>query len=484
MPDGWLVFWSFLFAAVERSVAVLGVAHVILHKRDARAAACWAGLIVLTPLAGTTLYVMFGINRLRRKGGRLQSRFEASLKRVRQRVARAITHTHDGTDPADVRPRLVRVIESLTQWKLLPGNTVEPLLGGDEAYPAMLAAIDAAQHTVGLCSYIFDDDRVGGQFIDALERAQRRGVAVRVLIDDMGSRFLFRSAVRHMESRGIHVQRFLPALARRTFYLGNLRNHRKILVVDGDVGFTGGMNIQQACAADCPPRKRVLDMHFRIRGPVVTHMTETFAADWLFANERELLIGESWFPAQAAGGPTWARGVPDGPDDDFQQMLMALLAAIEDARGTIDIVTPYFLPEDSTLHALHLAALRGVRVRVFLPEKSDHLLVQWATSGFHEYALEAGCEVYLTPPPFDHTKLLLIDDDWSLIGSTNWDPRSMQLNFEFNIECHDTALSAKLHEHVEARVGRAKKLSLDEVRDRWLPIRLRDGAARLLTPYL
>lgn len=479
-----LSFWPLILTVIERSAAVLGCAHVVLHKRDTRAASAWAGLILLTPIFGSLLYVMFGINRLRRRGGELQSRLDTSTKRIHAQMADVLgRHEPSSDEPTHTRPAFVRVIGELTGWQLLPGNTVEPLIGGDAAYPAMLDAIAQAKRTVGLCSYIFHNDNVGKQFIDALVEAQQRGVTVRVLVDDMGSGFLFKSAVRHMKARGLTCASFLPALARRTIHLGNLRNHRKLLVVDGRVGFTGGMNIHGGCIEDCPPKRRVIDMHFRVTGPVVTHMTEAFAADWLFARG-EALTSDAWFPANAADGHVWARGIPDGPDEDFEKMLVAILAAIEAAQQRIDIVTPYFLPDERVLQALHLVSLRGVRVRAFVPSKSDHRLVQWANHAMQRYALEAGCELYLTPPPFDHTKLMLVDGDWSLIGSTNWDPRSLSLNFEFNIECHDTSLNATLSAFVERYTTRAAKVTMNQVKARSLPIRLRNGAVRLLTPYL
>ncbi|MCC6682808.1 MAG: cardiolipin synthase [Phycisphaeraceae bacterium] len=484
MFEALIKHWPIVMAFTERAVAVLGCAHVVLHKRDPRAAGCWVGLIVLAPFLGTLWYVMFGINRLRRHGGELQQQLDAALRRVNRRVARALPdHSDDTDDPQLHRPQLVQLIGKLTERPLLPGNSVSPLLGGDAAYDAMIEAINGAQKSVGLCSYIFDADRAGNRIIDALDAAQKRGVAVRVLIDDMGSRFLFRSAVRRMKRLGITCARFLPAFARRTVHLGNLRNHRKILLIDGLVAFTGGMNIHESCLSDCDPRHLVRDVHFSVRGPVVTHIAETFAADWLFATG-QLLLGDDWFAAPEAAGTTWARGITDGPDEDYQKMLMAILGAIEAADRRIDIVTPYFLPDDSTLHSLHLATLRGVKVRLILPRVSNHRLVQWAGQSYYRATLEKGCAIYLSPPPFDHSKLMLVDDDWSLIGSTNWDPRSLQLNFEFNIECYDRKLNRTLSRHIGQLVAAAEPVTQQQVEARRLPVRLRDDAARLLTPYL
>lgn len=477
-------YWPLVFATIERTVAVVGCAHVALHKRDGRAATLWIGLILFSPLIGIVLYTLFGINRLQRRGGKLQNQLESALALVRKRLDEHLPHRRPRRDdPGRSHPQLVQLVSQLTRRALLPGNKVEPLRGGEQAYPAMIEAIENAQHTIGLCSYIFDRDRAGRQFVDALAAAHQRGVAVRILVDDMGARYSPRSAVRLMRKRGLHCRTFLPAFARRTLHLGNLRNHRKVLTVDGRTAFTGGMNIREHCRLDWNPSRPVRDMHFRVTGPVVFQVQETFAADWLFATG-ELLIDAAWFPDIEPDGDTWCRGISDGPDEDFEKMLITILGATGAAQRRVDILTPYFLPGESTIHALSVAALRGVKVRIVLPQKSNNWLVQWASWPYFEPMLERGCELYLSPPPFDHSKLMLIDDNWSLIGSTNWDPRSLRLNFEFNVECYQRQLNQTLGQYVEDTVARSQPVSMQQVRARSMPVRLRDGLARLLTPYL
>lgn len=256
------------------------------------------------------------------------------------------------------------------------------------------------------------------------------------------------------------------------------------MVVDGRVGFTGGMNIREDFVLSSGSKHPGMDLHFRLEGPVVAHLRDTFAEDWEFTTG-ESLEGAEWNPRIASVGSSLARGVADGPDADLDVLNFTLLGAIACATRSIRIVTPYFLPDTPLVYALNTAALSGLDVDIVLPEKGNLKLVTWAMWGQIAQVLGHGCRVWLSPEiPFDHTKLMVVDDYWVLFGSTNWDPRSLRLNFEFDVECYDRSLAARMRELVEERIDRARSLTMQEVTSRNLPLRLRDGAARLLTPYL
>jgi cardiolipin synthase len=263
----------------------------------------------------------------------------------------------------------------------------------------------------------------------------------------------------------------------------NMRTHRQILVVDGRVGFTGGMNIRaRNCLRRQPPHP-VQDIHFRVQGPVVAQLQEAFSDDWLFTTG-EPLRGDSWFPKTENAGQVLARGVADGPDENFEKLLWTLLGAISIARYSVRIMTPYFLPDSAVVSALNLAAMRGVQVDIILPARIDLPFVLWASRAMWSQVLRHGCRIWLTPPPFDHSKLMLVDACWVLLGSANWDSRSLRLNFEFNLECYDVELAQRLDRWVETKRSGAHPVTMDEVDGRPLPARLRDGIARLMSPYL
>jgi cardiolipin synthase len=216
---------------------------------------------------------------------------------------------------------------------------------------------------------------------------------------------------------------------------------------------------------------------------VVTHLQEVFAEDWSFTTG-EHLQGEKWFPLLEPRGPAIARGIADGPDENFEKLRWTILAAVTAAKKSVRIATPYFLPESTIIATLNLAAMRGVAVDILLPAHGNLRFVQWASRAQWWQVLKGGCRVWLSPPPFDHSKLLLVDDCWVLAGSTNWDPRSLRLNFEFNVECYDAALARGLGEWFEEQLRHSHQTTLAEMDGRPLPEKLRDGFARLFTPYL
>jgi cardiolipin synthase len=482
MPEILQSAWTYAFAAIDLTLAVVASCHVVLTKRDNRAALGWVGVIWLAPIIGTMLYVTFGVNRIRRKARRLRKP-ESKRQRLRLEHVAAEELHRSLADEALHLIALSDYVSRLSETPLLPGNRLVPLHCGDEAYPRMIAAIDAAEHTIGLCTYIFDNDAEGKEFVAALVRARERGVEIRVLIDDVGTRYSFPSIKRLLRAGQIPFNTFLPTLVPGQFHYTNLRNHRKIMVVDGKVGFTGGMNIRAGHRLLSKSRHLVRDMHFEVHGPVVAQLQECFVNDWEFATQ-EALEGEHWFPKLHPHGSMLCRGIADGPDSRHDHIRMTLLGAINAARRNLTVITPYFLPDVVLITALNAAAMRGVNVRIILPEKVNLALVQWAANAQLWQVLERGCNVFLTKLPFDHTKIVIVDDAWSFVGSANWDARSLRLNFEFNVEVYDIDFATTLNDAVRGRMSTARQIYLADVDSRPLLIRLRDGIARLATPYL
>lgn len=475
--------WPWLLLLAHAFLVVGTSAHVVLTKRDSRSAIGWVGIIWLAPFIGTLLYFTFGINRIQRKARFLRSGQQAVINTARQQqIEENSLYQTLGEDGVDIAP-LARYVSRLTRVPLLQGNSITPLTTGREAYDEMLAAIDSAERSVGLMTYIFDNDPAGHQFVSALAKAKDRSVEVRVLIDDVGSRYTFPSIKHLLRQHNIRFDTFLPTLVPGRLHYANLRNHRKILVVDGKLGFTGGMNIRQGHLCEPNEPHPIKDLHFRLTGPVVGQMSEAFALDWDFATD-ERLENEAWFPRLTPTGNSLCRGIADGPDLDVDKVVLTILGAIGCAHHTIDIVTPYFLPEQPLITALGVAAMRGVAVNIILPEKGNLRFVQWACTAQLWQVLQRDCRVWLSPPPFDHTKLMVVDGIWSFIGSANWDPRSLRLNFEFNVESYDRDFAEQLTTLIHAKRAASRETSLKEVDSRSVPTRLRDGIARLMLPYL
>ena len=478
-PDGVLGALEAWLTGFVLVLALLASGHAIIYKRESRSATLWFFLIWMLPAAGTLLYLFFGINRVRRRAARL-----------RRAMTRHRTRAHVPAGPAEVAGSaaehlipLLHLVDRVTPRPLAAGNTVDVLLDGQAAYPAMLAAIDDARTSVVLASYIFDGNGIGAQFVAALARAHQRGVAVRALIDDFDARFSRVTAVAALRREGVAVGVFNPPFVPARVNAIHLRSHRKILVVDGTTGFTGGLNIDERYWRPERPATASRDLHFRLVGPVVAHLTEVFSDDWQFTTG-EALRGAKWFPELLPRGPTLARGIEAGPDENVERLRWVIIGALNAARRTIRIVTPYFIPDVALISALNAAALRGVEVDILLPGESDLPHVHWAVMGQLWQVLESGCRVWLTPGPFDHSKLMVVDSAWTLLGSANWDARSLRLNFEFNVECYCRDLGARLETHFHARRARSHRLSLAQVNARSLPIKLRDGLTRMFAPYL
>ncbi len=481
-------------------MAIAGGLHVVLNKRNESSALTWLGIIVLSPFFGVALYWLFGINRIRRRAvAELQIRAPCEFTSL-EGGHEHIIDTNGG--PWEEFMRLGMAIHSAPYLK---GNTIEPFVNGDAAYPAMIHAIDAARHSVVLSSYIFEYDAAGKRFVEALVSARQRGVEVRVLIDGVGVGYGFSlvRADRVLRRRGVKTARFLSTLSTSGTRFINLRNHRKILVVDGQLAFMGGMNIRANNLLETATRHATRDVHFRIFGPVVNQIQAVFVDDWEFASQERLRLpayrsdadGDATrrrlaeprptvANAEQASGRVVARVLLDGPDDNYLKLQLTIVAAVNQAQERVRVVTPYFLPDRIIYQALQMAVLRGVKVEVLIPSKNNLPPVDWAMRANEDRLLKQGVKIWRTPPPFDHSKLFLVDRDWALIGSSNWDARSLELNFEINLECYDAAFNRQVDDLFTQKQAAAVPVSIESGASTGLLLQLRNNFFRLFSPYL
>lgn len=468
-----MLLW--ILAVSGAVVGFLSAGHALLNKRDPRAALGWIVFCLAFPGIGALLYWLFGVNRIQTRARGLQAAFWQDSGITPPPFPQQL-HL-----PTEELSSLCRLTDVVSRRPLIDGNRLEVLHNGEEAYPAMLEAIAAAGRSVYLSSYIFDSDGTGGRFADALNGAAERGLDVRVLIDALGERYAFPPARRLFRGSSARVARFLPFLAGGAIHL-NLRNHRKLLIVDGALGFTGGMNIGDRHLAAGENPGRVVDIHFRVGGPVVAHMQQAFLEDWHFAT------GELTYPdpppPPVPGGEALCRGISAGPNEDFDKLPWILIGALNCARRRVRIMTPYFIPDRALISAINAASLRGVQVEIVLPEKNNLPYLAWATRSYLWEFLLYGTRVYFQPPPFVHSKILLMDEHFALVGSANLDPRSLRLNFEFNLEVYDGEVIDTLGRHFDAVRERSREVTLAEMDARPLVVKLRDGVAKLFSPYL
>lgn len=392
---------------------------------------------------------------------------------------------NDGIDPKNLPlefSELASISNAITGRPLLAGNSIYVLRNGEHAYPAMLDAIDEAQTSVYLSTYIFKADETGKRFMAALRRARERGVDVKVLIDGYGDFYSFPRASRQLKKMRLDVRRFLPlSFLPPSIYL-NLRNHRKILVVDAQIAFTGGMNIgDHHLAENRAVKNPVTDLHFQLTGPVVRQLEEVFRRDWYFTTRRTVKPPTTPLPAS---GQAICRVIVDGPDNNIDKIMVTLIGAISAARRRISIMTPYFLPPRELIGALQAAALRGIDVNVILPGKNNLFYVHRATRKMLWQVLQYNVNVYYQPPPFSHAKVFIVDRHYLQIGSANLDPRSLRLNFELAVEIYDRAFGALSDDSFEETRKNSRRVTLEEVDNRTLSTRLLDALFWLFSPYM
>jgi cardiolipin synthase len=474
----------FLLALLAASTVMLSLAaagHSLVHKSDSRSALVWTILNLALPLAGPFLYWCLGINRISRRA--------RSWQESGRRISGTAIYPLGLQHAADVRLpdaaahlRDLRVLgDRVVATPLRDGNRITLLENGDQAYPAMLAAIRRAEESINLCSYIFDADGIGGDFVEQLKKAAGRGVAVRVIIDALGEKYSRISPARAFRDSQVRLVRYLPL--RHGAYI-NLRNHRKTMVIDGREAFTGGMNIRgRHILSATHPAQALRDIHFSIQGPVVADLQLSFLEDWFFVTG-ERLDDPLFFPAIDNQGSALVRCISDGPDKEFRKLEQIIMGALSCSGASVCIMTPYFTPDRAMIAALVTAALRGVEVRIVLPGLNNLPFVQWASQAVLPELLAAGVRFFYQPPPFVHTKLLLVDDIWALIGSANLDTRSLRLNFEQDLSVYDAAFAARVRQHFDQAFLHTHEVTQGEIEGRTLPVKLRDGFFHLFSPYL
>ncbi len=454
-------------------IAIPVCGHIVMTRVDA-AAPAWILVVVGSPFVGSLLYFILGINRVERRARRLRGRRPRSLPQLE-------THQmpFDGL-PTAQQQQLFQFGNSVHAAPFVGGNEVKALIDGEMAYPAMLAAIEEAKTNIALSVYIFKRDDIGERFVAALTAAHKRGVTVRVLVDEIGMGRKANAADTKLAQEGIFTARFIPQTV-KFLPLINLRNHRKIMIVDDHTGFIGGMNI---CRNYTGKRTPVRDLHFRVAGPAIVQLGRMFEEDWRFATGETIELPLIKVPEEKLSTPVYARVIADGPDNPFQRTLWIMLGALAVSQKSVRILSPYFLPNDILRHALEVCALRGVAVEVVIPAKTDAAIVDYAMAAHFQDLLEHGVKLFYSGKPFDHSKLMLVDGVWALVGSSNWDQRSLRLNFEANLEVYDADFAGALEDHFAAKRALSQPILLDAVKAAPATRRLRNNIARLFAPYL
>ena len=474
-----MAYWYFALTAVEWLLR-LAMLPIVTRRRPASSAMAWLLIIFFQPIIGVVLYVLIGENRLPRKRVGLHTRLNEELVAVRRRFEHHENVVHPDLGP-EIAPAIT-LAERLGYYPILGGNHVEFMTDTNEAIDRLIADIDGAARHVHLLFYIFAADATGRRVADALIRAEQRGVKVRVLVDAVGSRPMVKALSGELWAHGVEVREMLPVkFFRRRMARIDLRNHRKLAVIDGHIAYTGSQNI-----VDANYGHRDLAWHdimVKITGPVTLELQAVFVSDWYFETD-EVLNNAEVFPDPVLTGEVPVQALPSGPTYPTENYQRMLLAALHGARRRVIITTPYSVPDEPLMQAVQVAVLRGVEVIFVVPRRCDQILVGAAARAYYADFLDVGAKIFLYDAGLLHAKSVTIDDEISLIGSSNFDIRSFALNFELNLLLYGEEVTRELRQLQQGYIDRSSALTREVWRERSSVQRFIDNVARLFSPLL
>ncbi len=470
--------WTYI--ASEWIIRIVMTPIVLRHRRPSVSLA-WLMIIFLAPWVGLFMYLLVGGPRLGRRRVRRSLQAQGVMRRLGKLAAQAPHIVHP---EVDVRQHgLVAVAEQVGDAPILGGNSIEIIADSFEFIDRLVADIDAAEQSVHILVYIFHDDATGIRVAEALVRAKKRGVTCRVLADDAGSGAMLRDIAPKLRSAGVEVLRVLPAswwripLARI-----DLRNHRKLYVIDGQIAYCGSQNIIDADYGD-PKIGPWNEVSLRMRGPIVMQCQNVVLEDW-YAETGVVLDESNLFPEVQAAGTAIAQLAPSGPDRPNQLMRDLVIAAIQDAERSIIITSPYLAIDESVYSALRVAVMRNVQVDLVIPARGNHPIVAAAGRSFARDLVESGVRVHLHQGRLLHSKTMSVDTSFAMIGSSNFDVRSFELNFELNVLIYDRGTTAELIRQQNKYISESEHIDRRWVEARRQPLLLWDDFCRLLSPLL
>lgn len=476
----WTNLWALVLTLLELGSLAL-IPYVVFKKRQPVSATAWILFILLVPIVGAFFFLVFGVNRIEKRKGK---RREAA-RHVSERLSFL---AHPEVESLDVAAgcagdHALRFLRALNEFPATRGNEVQLYSDVNTAYRMMLDAIDQARHHVHLEYYIYQPDGTGAELRDLLARKAREGVQVRLIYDAVGSLHLNRRFLQPLLDAGGRVSVFHPVLPWKRRWAVNFRTHRKITVVDGRIAFTGGANIGDEYRSRVRHFGQWRDTMMVVRGPAVRQLQHVFAQDWLFSTGEEL-TATALFPDPGMPGNTLVDVVPTGPDQEQEVLHELLLAVLAAAHSEILVETCYFVPPESLLVALKAAAHRGVRVMLALPSISAHRVPLLAAQSYYEELADCGVAIGLYRPGLLHSKLVVVDDSFALVGSPNLDYRSLLLNFEISVVFYDRPTIQRVRNMFHQDWAKCTPLELESWRRRPMYRKFLESVCRLAAPVL
>ena len=479
----WSVFWQ-IFSIVFLITAIPVAVMVILEKRSPFKTIAWILVLILIPVIGLIFYLFFGQEfRKQKLFSRRGIRSLSKIRKLSTKQLREIEHTQPNLSAEALEKKnLVKLLLNNSDSLLTTGNQCRILNNGTETFESIFKAIKNASHHIHLEYYILENDKIGQQLVTLIKKKSKEGVAVRIIVDDVGSWGLKQKFFDDLRESGIEIYPFMEVRFPRLTSRVNFRNHRKILIVDGKIGFTGGVNIADRYLEGIPGIGIWRDTHLQITGDAVAALQVVFAADWYFVINENL--GKEYFPTLSEGDGTPVQITTSGPDSDWESIEQAFFLAIAGAKKYAYLTSPYLMPPASILSALKTSALSGIDVRIIIPEKSDAVIPKWSSFAYVEQLLEAGVKIYFYQKGFIHSKTLIVDDVFSSVGTTNLDFRSLETNFEINAFIYERKFTRSLLRHFIADLRNSREIKLHEWEQRRWSFKLRESLAHIVSPML
>lgn len=478
---------SILIGLIVLLNTFFAIVMIFRERRDATSSWAWLLVLFFIPLLGFLLYLLFGQNLSRYRMFQWEDRKKLGIDKL---LATQLEEIRKNTfsfksETAEKYKQMINMHVLNNDALLTDDNEVEIFTDGNEKFETLLNDIEQATHHIHLQYYILKKDELGKRLVAALTRKAEQGVKVRVLYDDLGSRSLRPKFFKELRKAEGEIEVFFPSKLRWINLRLNYRNHRKLVIIDGEIGYVGGFNVGDEYLGLDPSFGYWRDTHLKIQGTAVHAIQARFILDWNQATEKRMIsYSPELFPVPQTTGGSSLQIVTSGPDSEWEQIKNGYMKMITSAKESICIQTPYFIPDASILDALKIACLSGVEVKVMIPDKPDHPFVYWATLSYAGELLKSGANVYIYENGFIHAKSIVVDHEIASVGTANIDMRSFKLNFEVNAFLYDVDIATKLHDSFIQDMEKSRQLTLEAYVQRSRGIRIKESVSRLLSPIL
>ncbi len=469
-----------LFVGIYIALAILLVIQLLLYGIRPSKTLAWVLVIFTIPVAGMLLYFMLGRNR--RKNKLFCSRNSDHISLLLKKSTPTANHITD--IEYEEHKKLITLISKNSKSLPCAKNNIQLLKNGETTFKAIFRALKSAQTFIHIEYYIFEDGELADTLFLLFQQKVKEGVQIRVIYDGIGSISLSKTYIQNLKNIGVQVHSFLPIRLGKFLSSINYRNHRKIIVVDNAIAFTGGINVSDKYIKGDPNLGIWYDMHLQLEGPIVNNLQAIFAIDWHFITQKDDIFNIGYFFDYQPKGEASAQIVHSDPDSDFSATQQLFLSMITEAKNYVYITNPYIIPGETILSSLEVAALSGVDVRLLMSDISDNVIVRWCIRSYFERLLEAGVKIYLFSDGFIHSKTIVADDTVSSVGTSNMDIRSFDQNYEVNVVVYDNSFAVKLKEDFFYDCTKSSQVDYTLFKNRPLRHKLKEGAAKILSPVL